>query len=289
MRTGICTTDLKTMPAGQLFEKLNALGTAVTQLSFASVKETGFKPDSNIEIPSGVDDSVLSLIKSSAEKYHVEIAAVNGTFNMAHPDREIRTEGLRRFEGFASAVQKLGCPMITLCSGTRNTGSLWAPHPENGSEEAWRDMVKTVTAAVKIAEKLNMILAVETEAANIIDTPEKARLLMDTIGSPNLKMIMDCANLFHIGEAHKANVRPVMRHAFEVFGRDVVIAHGKDIKDSDGIEFCGSGEGIVDFGYFAELLREYGYKGDMFLHGIDDESKLPAALEYFNNTYFGTD
>ena len=281
MRTGICTTDLKTMPAEQLFEKLNSLGTPVTQLSFASVAETVFIPDGNIEIPAEVDKDVINLIKVCAEKYGVEIAAVNGTFNMSHPDDRIRAEGLRRFEGFAQAVNSLGCRIATLCSGTRNTASLWAPHPDNGSEEAWRDMAETVAAAVRIAEKHNIVLAVETEAANIIDTPEKARRLMDSIGSPNLKMIMDCANLFHPGEAKRENVRPVMRHAFELFGRDVVIAHGKDIRASDGIDFCGTGEGIVDYDLFVELLAEYGYQGDMFLHGIYDEQKLPEAIRYF--------
>jgi len=246
------------------------------------VEETGFVPDGNIEIPGCVYERVLELIKLNAERYHVKIAAVNGTFNMAHPDADIRNEGLRRFEGFAQAVKALGCGMITLCSGTRNTESLWAPHPENGTEEAWKDLLETVTATVKIAEQLDIVLAVETEAANIIDTPEKARRLMDETGLQNLKMIMDCANLFHTGEAHEANVRRIMCHAFELFGRDVVIAHGKDIKDSNGIQFCGTGEGIVDFNYFAELLKEYDYKGDMFLHGIYDESKLPIALDFFN-------
>ena len=281
MRTGICTTDLKTMPAEQLFAKLNSLGTPVTQLSFASVAETGFIPDCNIEIPAEVDKDVINLIKACAEKYRVEAAAVNGTFNMAHPDSRIRAEGLRRFEGFAHAVNCLGCRIATLCSGTRNTASLWAPHPENGSDEAWRDMAETTAAAVKIAEKYNIVLAVETEAANIIDTPEKARKLMDETGSPNLKMIMDCANLFHPGEAKRENVRPVMHHAFDLFGRDVVIAHGKDIRASDGIDFCGTGEGIVDFAYFAALLTEYDYQGDMFLHGVYDEQKLPEAIRYF--------
>lgn len=270
------------MPAQKLFEKLSVYGTTVTQMSFASVKETGFIPDGNIEIPAGVDENVLELIKASAYEYGVEIAAVNGTFNMAHPNAAVRNEGLRRFKDFAQAVDYLGCRMITLCSGTRSTKSLWAPHPENGTEEAWQDLFETVQATVKTAEKYGIVLAVETEAANIIDTPEKARRLMDEIGSPNLKMIMDCANLFHNSEAHKVNVRSVMRHAFELFGRDVVIAHGKDIKDSENIEFCGIGEGIVDYKFFAELLCQYGYQGDMFLHGIYDENKLPAGLKYFN-------
>lgn len=282
MRTGICTTDLQTMPAEKLFEKLGDLGTPVTQLSFASIAETDFVPDGNIEFPATVDEKVLQLIIKYAEKYHVEIAAVNGTFNMAHPDAGVRAEGLRRFKGLLQAVNALGCKMVSLCSGTRNPVSLWAPHDDNKTQEAWRDMFETVTAAVKIAERFDIVLAVETETANIIDTPEKARQLMDDIGSPNLKMIMDCANLFHPGQAHTENVHRVMHHAFELFGRDVVIAHGKDIKQSNGIEFCGTGEGIIDFISFAKLLAAYDYQGDMFLHGVE-EDKLPAAIRYFKD------
>lgn len=281
MRTGICTTDLKTMPAEKLFEKLSNLGTTVTQFSFSSVEEMGYVPDGNIEIPSFIEPGVLQLIKSQSEKYNVEITAVNGTFNMGHPERAIRNEGLYRFDSLLKSVNMLGCRMVSLCSGTRNTESLWAPHEDNGTEEAWDDMFMTVAAAVKLAEKHGIVLAVETEASNIVDTPENARRLMDAIGSPNLKMIMDCANLFHRGEAHKPNVRRIMRHAFELFGRDVVIAHGKDIKDSDSIEFCGTGEGIVDYPYFMELLQDYEYTGDMFLHGIYNESILPDVLGNF--------
>ena len=255
------------------------LSTPVTQLSFSSVEEADFEPDGALEIPAFIEDKTLELLRQSAAKNSVEIAALNGTFNMAHPDRRIRLEGLRRLELLARAANALGCRMITLCSGTRNTVSLWAPHPKNGSAAAWGDMFETIAAAVETAKKHGITLAVETEAGNIIDTPEKARKLMDDVGSPNLKMIMDCANLFHAGEAKAANVRSVMKHAFDLFGDDVVIAHGKDIRESGGIEFCPAGEGIIDYGYFARLLREHGYRGDLFLHGVYDEEKLPAALE----------
>lgn len=282
MRTGICTTDLQTMPAEKLFKKLSGLGTPVTQLSFASIAEVCFVPDGNIEIPATVDKKVLQLIRRYAQKYHIEIAVINGTFNMAHPNNAVRAEGLLRFESLTQAVKSIGCGMISLCSGTRNPGSLWAPHGDNQTMEAWRDMFETVSAAVEIAERFDIVLAVETETANIIDTPEKARKLMDEIGSPNLKMIMDCANLFHAGEAHTEYVHRIMCHAFELFGRDVVIAHGKDIKQSSGIEFCGTGEGIVDFKYFVKLLAAYDYQGDMFLHGVE-EDKLPAAIQCFKD------
>ena len=59
--------------------------------------------------------------------------------------------------------------------------------------------------------------------------------------------------------------------------RDVVLAHGKDIAESDGTRFCAAGEGIVDFPYFIKRLRDVNYQGVMMLHGIDREDKMPAC------------
>jgi len=117
-------------------------------------------------------------------------------------------------------------------------------------------MEDTILRAVEIAERRSLTLAIESEAANIIDTPEQARRIMDSVGSDKLKMILDCANLFHPGHARPEEVRPTIAHAFELFGGDIVIAHGKDIRAGEGIAFCGTGRGIVDFAFTARKLRE---------------------------------
>ena len=66
--------------------------------------------------------------------------------------------------------------------------------------------------------------------------------------------------------------------ASELFGKDIVLAHGKDIRESDGIDFCAAGEGIVDFAYMTGLLKKAHYDGDFMLHGIYDEEKMPHSL-----------
>ena len=279
MRTGICSTDFETRPADRLFADIAEKGYECTQFSFSSVTECGFQPSGQIEIPAAVSDAAVDAIITASEKYNIPIAAVNGTFNMAHPDKEIRDRGIALFDNFASASRKLGSRFITLCSGTREKSNLWSYSPLNKNPDAWEDMADTVKRAVDIAEKYDMTLAIESEASNIIDTPEAARRIMDEVGSDKLKMILDCANLFHRGKAHPENVHDVMEHAFELFGNDIVIAHGKDIKEGDSIDFCGTGEGIVDFVYMAEMLDKWNFKGDMFLHGIYDESKMKSALK----------
>ena len=102
-----------------------------------------------------------------------------------------------------------------------------------------------------------------------------------SVSSDKLKMILDCANLFHAGRAHPEFVRETLDAAFEAYGNDIVIAHGKDIREGDGIEFCGTGRGIVDFAYTAKLLEKWNFTGGMFLHGIYDESDMIRAREHW--------
>ncbi|MBQ8512087.1 MAG: sugar phosphate isomerase/epimerase [Clostridia bacterium] len=286
MRTGICTTDfdeknLPRMTADDLFALIRHYGYACTQFAFSSIAESGYIPDGCIEIPESIAPSVIRAVERASAKHNLPVMVFNGTFNMAHPDEEIRQTGLKRLEVLADAADALGVKMISLCSGTRNPGNLWAYSDENDTDDAWNAMYGTMQRAAETAEKHGITLAIESEASNVISTPERARRLMDGVGSDKIKMILDCANLFHRGEAHPENVQSVITHAFEVYGHDIVIAHGKDIREGDGIDFCGTGDGIVDFSLTAELLTQYGYAGDMFLHGIYERGAMVKAREHW--------
>ena len=285
-KCGVCSTDFESAAhtpyaAEVLFRKMKERGFEAVQFAFSSIAETDFTPNGQIEIPAVIPSAAIQAVRENAEKYGIPVEVINGTFNMAHPDRDIREEGIRRFEILCRAAKELGAKYISLCSGTRNADHLWSPHPDNDTQEAWNDMLDTVSRCTKIAEEYGITLAVESEASNIISTPERARRLMDTVGSPNLKMILDCANLFHAGEAHKENVREILEHAFALYGNDIVLAHGKDIREGDGIDFCGTGLGIVDFAYTAALLEQYDFTGNMFLHGIYDENDMVRAREHW--------
>lgn len=286
MRIGVCTTDFEnTLPADELFALVKELGFSSVQLAFSSVSECGFRVSEHIEIPGFISEEAILAIRAASEKYGIHICAVNGTFNMAHPDPAVRREGLDRFEGFIKAVKAIGCGMATLCSGSRSLKGLWTFDPATEDESAYSDMRAVMQEAVAVAEKHGVILAIETEASNVISTPEKARRIMDEIGSPNLKMILDCANLFHKGEAHPENVRPAIDKAIAHFDRDIVIAHGKDIRESDAIDFCGTGFGIVDFPYMLKKLKEVSFPGDMMLHGIYNVSDMPGCLAFMRKCF----
>lgn len=272
MKLGIFSPEVNAENIPELFEKIQGYGFSEVQFDFLSVCDE--------EMPEEIPDSMIESIRICAAKNNVDIVAVNGTFNMAHPDIDIRINGLKRLQTIIEASNKLSCKLITLCTGSRNRTNMWVPHQDNETLEAWRDMVLVMEQALEIAEKYDVTLGLETEASNIVNTPAKARKLIDEMESSRLKVIMDCANLFRAGMAKKELVRPVIKEAFDLLGNDVVLAHGKDLLETPGIEFTGAGKGIIDFDYFFSELENIGYKDGFILHGIKQEKDIPFCVDY---------
>ena len=272
MNIGICTTDFLTQPVESLFAKIHDYGFFQVQLNFASIGEE--------DMPACIGSDLIDRIRTSLRDNQLEMAAINATFNMIHPDLTLRGRGIDRFPLLARAGRQLGCQILSLCTGTNDPDDMWRWHPDNDTEQSWRNMAAVMEELLPIAERFQVYLGVETEASNVVSTPERARRLLDEMRSPWLKIIMDCANLFPRQTAHPENVRPTIGRAFDLLGPDVILAHGKDIEASDEIVFAAPGKGIIDYDYFLARLAESGYQGGLLLHGIKDEKDIPDCMAF---------
>jgi sugar phosphate isomerase/epimerase len=229
-------------------------------------------------LPAEPDPAALERIAGAFRQNRLAIAAISGTFNLAHPLPAVRQEGVRRFKILAACCRDLGCPLLTLCTGSRDPDNMWRRHPDNDSQEAWRDMAATMRQVLDVAESNNLDVAFECEVSNVVGTVAKAKRIIRESGSGRLKIIMDCANLFHPGEARPSRVREIIGHAFAELGGQIALAHGKDIAAGDGIRFVTTGRGIIDYSFFMQQLKACGYGGAFILHGIQQESELPGCL-----------
>ena len=272
MELGMYTAELSRPTVEELFRDICGYGFTQVQFDFRSVLDE--------QMPESIPEGLIQRVREAADEYGVTIAAVNGTFNMIHPDPSVRADGVRRFEVLARRVKALGCDLVTLCTGSRDPGNMWRWSVGNDAPDAWRDLLATMRHVLDIAEAHDLRLGLETEASNCMNTMERCRQLIDAFESPRLVVIMDIANLFQRGQARRENVRPIMRRAFDLLGDRVALAHGKDILEGDGLEFTHAGNGIVDFLYFKELLDDSGYRGSMILHGFKREADFPGSVEF---------
>jgi sugar phosphate isomerase/epimerase len=228
-------------------------------------------------MPDSIDAELIRQVRDEMESRSIAIAAVSGTFNMAHPDPHARAEGLRRFRVLAAACAGIGTSVITLCTGTRDPNEMWKRHPDNDTAEAWADMITCISQALRLAEEFNLTLAFEPEVANLIDTARKGRRLLDELQSPRLKVVMDAANLFRAGDL--ARMSAILHEAFELLGPDIILAHAKDLNHDGVAGHEAAGTGVLDYDLYLKLLRANGYTGPLILHSLS-EAQVDAAVAF---------
>jgi sugar phosphate isomerase/epimerase len=228
-------------------------------------------------MPDEISPDLAGQIRRAASVRGIEIASVAGTFNMCHPDAEYRQMGLRRLRVLAESCSRLGTSKIHLCTGTRDRASMWRRHPDNDSAEAWRDMAACVRAASDIAREFRVVLAFEPEVNNIVNSAQKARRLMDEIGSPFLKVTFDAANLFDTGQLPR--MKEVLDEAFALIGKDIVLAHAKDLDHDGDAGHLPAGHGKLDYDRYVTLLHQFRFPGPLLLHGLS-EAQVPGCAAF---------
>lgn len=232
------------------------------------------------EMPAVIDPALRATIRQELAARKITMAAISGTFNMIHPNVVERQDGLRRLRTLAAACHDLGTSVITLCTGTRDTTSMWRAHPDNGSDDAWRDLVVSMQEAAAIADEYNVTMAFEPEVSNVIDSAQRARRLLDEIGSPRLKVVMDGANIFHKGEL--PHMTAILTEAFDLLGNDIALAHAKDLTEDGHAGNAAAGTGLLDYELYVRLLRDSGYTGALVLHGLS-EAQTPGCVAFLRD------
>ncbi len=225
-----------------------------------------------LSMPEVVPSTALVAVSAAADETGVRLAALSGTFNMAHPDPNIRRRGTQRLGVVIEAAVRLGVPFVTLCTGTRDREDIWRSHPENRSEEAWADLLETMERALLVAADAGVVLAIEPEHANVIIDAARARALLDTLqAGDRLKVILDPANLL---EADRSQ-HDVLQEAFDLLAADLAIAHAKD-RRPDG-KTCALGRGVVDFSAYFGFLHAADFRGPVIMHGFSETEASESA------------
>ena len=221
------------------------------------------------EMPDYIEDATSRRVRSAASEFKLDIAALSGMYNMIHPELEQRRAGMRRLGVLIAAAPDMGIKIITLCTGTRDPINMWRRHAANDDSDAWADVRAAMTEAVELAEKHDVVLAFEPEVANVVDSAQKARRLLDEVGSPHLKVVFDGANIFHKGELPQ--MREMLTEAVDLLAKDIVIAHAKDLDRDGEAGHLAAGKGLLDYGYYLGLLEHAGFTGPILLHGLSED------------------
>ena len=272
METGVFSKTYETADLEETCRRMKAHGIRHTQLNLSNA---GLDT-----LPEDIRDEDLLRIRSVLDAYGMKADAITGTFNMIDPDEDRRRAGCRQFAVQCRIARELGIPVVTLCTGSKHPKSKWTWHDDNLKDSSMDDLMRSTEAILACAQENGVTLGVETEASNIINTPERARQYLDRVGSEHLKIIMDGANLFHPEQV--PDMDSVLVQAFELLGRDIVLAHAKDFAVSgNSLVFTAVGQGVLDYDLYLRLLEESSYAGALIMHGLTEE-QVPGSMRFLS-------
>ena len=260
MQVGIMSGDIA---RPTLEETLDAiLGHDIRHLQFnlGSLNMEGSLSDKLAKAP---------VVRAEIEKRGMVIAALAGTVNMVHPDEEKRQEAIEYLKSLIPACDPMGTSVIATCTGSRDSESMWRKHPDNETEEAWQVLHNTLEQVLPVAEAVGVTIAFEPEVNNVANTAKKSRRLIDEMGSANLKVVIDAANLF--GEGELPRMTEILDEAFELLGDHIAIAHGKDLDRDGDAGHLAAGTGKLDYAHYVSLLCGLPFDVPVILHSLSED------------------
>ncbi|HEX2525146.1 MAG TPA: sugar phosphate isomerase/epimerase [Geminicoccus sp.] len=256
MQLGIFAKTFPGTDPRQVLQQVKDAGFATTQFNMACCGLPS--------LPDRIDAATVAAIAEASRSTGVALCAMSATFNMIHPNPQVRLDGLRRLRVLADASRQLAIPLLTLCTGTRDPDDQWRHHPDNALPAAWTDLLDSMRAAVAVADEFGLTVGIEPELANVVDSAPKARRLLDELRSQHLAIVLDPANLFEtapLPEQHR-----LVDQAIELLAPAIAMAHAKD-RTPDGA-FATAGTGVLDYDHYLAGLRRIRFDGPLVTHGL---------------------
>jgi len=195
------------------------------------------------------DDAVAGEGRSLLAAGRFRVAALSGYRNLVAPDPDL--DHVRRCLELAPA---LGTWVVATGTGTRNTQSDWADHPDNWSKESWQLLEDAIDELLPTAEANGTVLALEGSWMTVLRTLSQLLDLLERRPSPHLQVVCDPYN-FVSYELLPAQDR-FLREYLALFESRFVLAHLKDVGlDGERTTRPEFGTGVFHHGPYLEFLR----------------------------------
>ena len=191
-----------------------------------------------------------------------------GPRTLGLPPREYRVERVAALKAGATWAKEAGLQAIATHLGFI---------PEDPNDPMFAEMVETVGDIARHCKSLGLEFWFETGQ----ETPVVLLRLIERIGTGNLGLNLDPANLILYGKASPVD-------SLDVFGKYVRCVHAKDGFYPTNPNELGRevkvGEGRVRFPEFVRRLKEVGFSGDLVIereiHGEQQRQDILSTVGY---------
>ncbi|MDA0712102.1 MAG: TIM barrel protein, partial [bacterium] len=202
------------------------------------------------------------------------------------PDPVARQMVIDKISRASQVAADLSAHCCLLRPGSLSHAGSWTPHRDNHTPRAWDQLLASLRSLMPALEKNGVMAVMETHLVSILRNPEACREMVNTIGSPNLRLVMDYVNHFETLQ-HVYNNRERLDHIFKEMGPYAPVLHIKDIAIGKGlvlhIEETLPGNGELDLAYCFQKFQGvypdgYGLIEHLPLERIPEATKNTRAI-----------
>lgn len=249
LQLGVRAHDLGQVSIEELKKKMHQY--QLTHVHFAIKKSF---PDSLTSIQK-MTPGTANYFRSHFDQAGITLSILGSYVNIVATDLEARMQAIVDFKKHIHLAKDFGAAMVATETGSVGKGYTL----NNFTEEAYQKALTSVREMVQEAERFGVTVAIESGINHPIHTAQLAKRLVDDIDSPNLKIILDCANLMSV--SNYKNQINVVKEAFELLDEHIVALHIKDfiVKD-DKIKIVPVGQGWMDYKpimYYAKYQKPH--------------------------------
>lgn len=227
----------------ELFGRVAADGFSAVQLAYK-------KCVPSVRSYADVTDALVAETVA-AEKAHSIQVAVLGTYVELAINDESRLKNAADFKSQLAVCKALGAG----CIGTETTSMEKQPAGTT-REEAQELLCRSLADILPAAEALGVTVAVEPVTYHSMNSAAATRHILDTMRSPNLKVIFDMSNLVDAGNVGAQD--RIWNDVGELLGDQIVAVHfkGQAFAPDGGLLHTSLEDSLTDYAGAFAMLRQ---------------------------------
>ena len=198
------------------------------------------------------------------------------------PDEAVRRRIIEKIKAGNRVARLLRAGVHLIRPGSLNRTGAWTPHPDNHTPESVDRFVDSLRVIGDDAVAQGVTVVVECHVVSIMRSPEVCAEVVERVGSPAIRLVMDPVNHFEsIHQAFSSTER--LNYIFDLLGPLSPIGHAKDLIVGNSLvthlDEGVPGDGILDYPTFLTRFQDYNPDGYMLFEHIPPE-QIPKAAAF---------
>ena len=225
-----------------IFSLMHQDGWTCTQLAFKKLVD-------GVKSYEDVTPELIKEVEAAMREVPMDVAVLGTYVEMGMMDEAKRKSEVADFISQIPVCKALNIP----CMGSETTSIKRQPTGTTFAD-AQKQLLKSLEEVMPEAERQGVIVAVEPVYCSTLNTVETTKMVLDSIKSPNLKVIFDPANL--MGDEWVDRQDVLYGRAMEAFGELIMAVHFKGVcYDENGRRPCRLEESVVDYAAAFDAMK----------------------------------